>query len=72
MRRTKKRPLRKVLTPARSRKAGRPPQETASSTRVRRRQKTARVAVKKDTMLLEAADGPRVLWGVTQPKIKKR
>ena len=72
MGRTKKRPLRKVLTPARSPKAGRPPRETVSPTRVRRRQKTAHVAVKKDTMLLQATDGPRVVWGVTRPEIKKR
>jgi hypothetical protein len=40
--------------------------------RVRRRQKTARVAVRKDTMMSEASAGPRILWGRTQPKIKKR
>jgi len=39
---------------------------------VRRRQKTARVAVRKDTMMSEAPVGPRILWGRTQPKIKKR
>jgi hypothetical protein len=39
---------------------------------VRRRQKTAHVAVRKDTMLMQAADGPRVRWGVTKPKVKKR
>ncbi len=72
MKRQKKRPLRKILTPARSKKAGQPPRETASSPRVRRRKKTAHVAVRKDTMLLQASDGPRVLWAVTQPKIKKR
>jgi len=72
MGRAKKRPLRKISTGARSPKAGRPPQESVSPARVRRRQKTVRVAVRKDTMMLEAADGPRVLWGVTQPKIKKR
>jgi hypothetical protein len=42
------------------------------SPQTRRRQKTARAAVRKDTMLLQAADGPRVLWGVTKPKVKKR
>jgi hypothetical protein len=66
-----KRPLRKVLTPARSAKAGRPPQESVSTPRVRRRQKTAHGAVRKDTMLLQAGAGPRVLWGVTKPKVKK-
>jgi hypothetical protein len=39
--------------------------------RVQRRRKTAHGAVRKDTMLLEASEGPRVLWGRTQPKIKK-
>lgn len=58
--------------PGRSPKAGKPPLEVAASSQVRRRRKTAIAAVKKDTMLLQAADGPRVLWGVTKPKIKKR
>jgi hypothetical protein len=39
---------------------------------VRRRQKRARAAVRKDGMLMQAADGPRVLWGKTKPKVKKR
>ena len=58
--------------PPRSPKAGRPPRQTIVTARVRRRQKTARVAVKKDTMLLETDYGPRVVWGVTKPKVKKR
>jgi hypothetical protein len=57
--------------PTRSPKAGRPPEERAVPPRVRRRQKTARTAVRKDTMLSEAPVGPRVLWGRTRPKIKK-
>jgi hypothetical protein len=72
MARQTKRPLRKVLKPTRSPKAGRPPQESVSSPRVRRRKKTAQGSVKKDSMLLQAEDGPRVLWGVTKPKVKKR
>jgi hypothetical protein len=71
MARPKKRQVRKALTPARSSKAGRPPQEMVSPPRVRRRQKTAHTAVRKDTMILEAPQGPRVLWGVTKPKVKK-
>lgn len=55
---------------ARSPKAGRPPAAAAPS--VRRGQKTAHAAVRKDTMILQAADGPRVIWGVTKPKVKKR
>ncbi len=55
----------------RSAKAGRPPQEGPVPARVRRRQKTARTGVRKDTMVSEAPVGPRILWGRTQPKIKK-
>lgn len=62
----------KTLSPGRSSKAGRPPRETVATPRVQRRQKSARAAVRKDTMLMQAAEGPRVLWGVTKPKVKKR
>jgi hypothetical protein len=55
----------------RSSKAGHPPQERAVPARVRRRQKTAATAVRKDTMVSQAPVGPRILWGRTQPKIKK-
>jgi hypothetical protein len=55
----------------RSAKAGRPPEELVASPRVRRRQKTAHAAVRKDSTLLEAGRGPRVVWGVTKPKVKK-
>ena len=65
-------PPEKAFQPPRSPKAGRPPEEIISSPRVRRRQKTAHAAVRKDTMLLQTDDGPRVVWGVTKPKIKKR
>lgn len=57
--------------PARSAKAGRPPREIVAPPRVRRRRRSARAAVRKDTMLSEAAEGPRVRWGVTKPKVKK-
>lgn len=62
---------RKAFEPSRSPKAGCPPRPEISPPRVRRRQKTAHVAVRKDTMLLQAAEGPRVIWGVTKPKVKK-
>ena len=62
----------KTILARRSPKAGRPPQESPATPRVRRREKTAHVAVRKDTMLMQAADGPRVRWGVTKPKVKKR
>lgn len=55
----------------RSRKAGRPPQPPVTSPQARRRRPSARAAVRKDTMLLQAGQGPRVLWGVTRPKVKK-
>jgi hypothetical protein len=62
----------KSLVARRSPKAGSPPSDTPATPQVRRRQKTARAAVRKDTMLMQAADGPRVRWGVTKPKVKKR
>ena len=56
----------------RSRKAGRPPVEVPSSPRVRRRQKTAHAAVRKDSQLSQADQGPRVRWAAGKPKEKKR
>jgi hypothetical protein len=55
----------------RSKKAGRPPEATASPARVRRRQKTARAAVRKDTMLLQSAQDPRARWPAAKPKFRK-
>lgn len=55
----------------RSAKAGRPPSPQAMPARVRRRQKSARAAFRKDTTIHQAAEGPRVIWGVTKPKVKK-
>jgi hypothetical protein len=57
--------------PPRSPKAGQPPREQPTAPRVRRRQRTAHVAVRKDTLLMQAGEGPRVMWGVTKPKVKK-
>jgi hypothetical protein len=62
---------RRMPSPPRSPKAGRPPVEDVAPPRVRRRRKTARAAFKKDTTLHQAAEGPRVVWGVTKPKVKK-
>lgn len=56
---------------ARSAKAGRPPKPQAIPARVRRRQKTARAAFRKDTTIHQAAQGPRAIWAATKPKIKK-
>ena len=62
----------KTLVARRSPKAGSPPRDVPPTPRERRRQKTAHIAVRKDTMLMQAADGPRVRWGVTKPRVKKR
>lgn len=56
---------------ARSAKAGRPPELRVLATRVRRRQKSARAAFRKDTTIHQAAQGPRAIWAATKPKIKK-
>lgn len=65
---TKKRAMRSL----RSAKAGRPPQELSATPRVRRRQKTATAAVRKDTMLLQSAEDPRARWPASKPKFGKR
>ena len=54
----------------RSKKAGRPPEPAAAPARVRRRLKTAKTAVRKDTMLLSAEDS-RARWPAAKPKFKK-
>jgi hypothetical protein len=71
MAKAKPRRTRKTIEAPRSRKAGRPPEPRAVPARVRRRQKSARAAFRKDTTIHQAAEGPRVVWGVTKPKIKK-
>lgn len=63
---------RKTLQPPRSPKAGRPPEDVISAPRVRRRQKTARVELRKGTTLLQTGHGPRVARAAKKPKIKKR
>ena len=60
------------LQPARSKKAGRPPEPRADTPRVRRRQKTAHAALRKDTMVLQSAQDPRARWPASKPKFKKR
>ena len=56
----------------RSKKAGRPPEQRPVTPRVRRRQKTATAAVRKDTMLLQSAEDPRARWPASKPKFGKR
>jgi hypothetical protein len=72
MRKAKPGRARKAIEASRSSKAGRPPTSGAVPARVRRRQKSARTAFRKDTTIHQAAEGPRVVWGVTAPKIKKK
>lgn len=63
---------RSPIQPPRSNKAGQPPQELAVSARVRRRQKTATSAVRKDTMISQSAQDPRARWPASKPKFSKR
>jgi hypothetical protein len=54
--------------PPPGRKAPRPPKETPAPPRVRRRQKTARAAVRKGTTLLEFSPSPKEIPGVMKRK----
>ena len=56
----------------RSVKAGRPPVVGAQPARVRRRTKSARVAVSKGTTVLQTDRGPRSAWSAAKPAWKKR
>ena len=62
---------RSPIQPARSKKAGRPPEARAEIPRVRRRQKTAKAAVRKDTMILQPTYEPRARWPASKPKFKR-
>lgn len=64
-------PRKNVLQAARSPKAGRPPREMAPTAQGRRRQKTATVAVVKDTMMMQTGRGPRTRWAASRPEFKK-
>jgi hypothetical protein len=59
-------------TPKSGRKAPRPPQVGPASPRVRRRQKTARTVVKKDTTLFAHEPSPREMPGVIARKPGRR
>jgi hypothetical protein len=56
----------------RSKKAGSPPKPVAASPRVKRRAKSAKTAVRKDTMLSQAPEAPRAAWSGSRPSWKKR
>ena len=58
--------------PARSPKAGRPPSKSARPARVKRRERTATAAVKKDTTLVQTERDPRARWSGSRPAWKKR
>src|SRR5262249_6898652 len=60
------------LSGRRSPKAGHPPEETTLSTRVRRRRKTAHVAVRKDTTVFQTPEGPRKPWRRARRRFKER
>ena len=51
---------------ARSAKAGKPPKDATKTT------KTGTVGLRKDTMLQQTDDGPRVRWPASRPEFKKR
>jgi hypothetical protein len=58
--------------PPRSKKAGKPPEQRSIAPRVRRRQKTAKAAGRKDTTIYQTAEDPRVRWPASKPKFGKR
>ena len=58
-------------TKSRSAKAGRPPVKPATRPQVARRKRSAIVAVKKDTTLLQTDAGTKVLWGANQKRPSK-
>jgi hypothetical protein len=63
---------RSPIQPARSKKAGRPPESRPETPRVRRRQKTAKETVRKDSMVIQSTYEPRARWPAAKPKFKKR
>ena len=62
----------KKALPVRSARAGRPPQEPAVAPRMRRRQKSAHAAFRKDTTIHQAPEGSRATWPASRPTFKKR
>jgi hypothetical protein len=62
----------KSPAPSRSKKAGRPPAEPASSSPGKsRRRKSATAAVSKGTTLLQSDRGARAAWSGSKPAWKK-
>jgi hypothetical protein len=58
------------IRPARSKKAGRPPESRREAPRVRRRRRTAKAAVRKDGMIIQPTHEPRARWPASKPKFK--
>lgn len=61
----------KKAGPARSAKAGRPPEERKLSPQAKRRQKSAHAAYSKGTTIYQAAEGSRATWPASRPMFKK-
>jgi hypothetical protein len=62
---------RKKTASQRSRKAGKPSPELSARPQVKRRRRSATVAVKKDTLLKQTDAGTKVLWGANQKRASK-
>ena len=61
----------KTARPAvRSDKAGMPPAEMVTRPRVKRRQRSAHAAYRKDSVIQESTAGPYRVWGISRPKEK--
>lgn len=61
----------KKAGPARSAKAGRPPEERKMSPQAKRRQKSATAAFSKGTTIHQAARDPRAAWPASRPMFNK-
>jgi hypothetical protein len=61
-----------TLPAPRSKKAGQPAREVPAAPRVRRRQKTATAAMRKDTAVFQSSEDPRARWPASKPKYRKR
>ncbi len=64
--------LGRPIRPSRSKQAGQPPLPVAAAPRVRRWQKSAKAAVRKDTTVLQSLQDPRARWPASKPKFPKR
>lgn len=65
-------PRKATLRAPRPKKAGQPAQDIPVTPRVRRRQKTATAAMRKDTTVFQTSEDPRARWPASRPKYHKR